>query len=186
MFTMWCCCGNPDGLFDFHLSACLHLAPSHWCVATGSLHLREGGVYWRTGVLCVICALLFLCCSPAGCFGECVVLQILSWLIMSHFRALSQCSKALLMSCWSTWDQGNWRNRNVLVLFPFLFLFLYSNIFLTEAPVSFLSRGSSSTQQFVVWLGVQVYWEHLLAHIFMRRHYFSIASTWLAVEEEMH
>lgn len=43
-FTVWCFRGNPDGLFDFHLGASRRLPPrSSCCVATGPLHLWEGG-----------------------------------------------------------------------------------------------------------------------------------------------
>lgn len=66
MFTVWCCCGNPDGLFDFHLSASHHLPllPAVWSQALSTCE-KEG--YTNRLELYILCV-----CSvfPAGYFKE--------------------------------------------------------------------------------------------------------------------
>lgn len=64
MFTLWCCRGNPDGLFDFHLSAShrLPLLPALWSPALSTC--ERVGVRLGLYILCV--GSVF----PAGCFEE--------------------------------------------------------------------------------------------------------------------
>lgn len=112
MFAVWCCRGNPDGLFDFHLSAshCFSpLLPAVWSQALSTCETEA--VYFMCLLLSQLSALRNKCVNPCFFFKHrCHLLRFLCSLLSLVKAMLGHGFGTLLLKSFLLSHSLDWRH----------------------------------------------------------------------------